>query len=793
MRNSTNLNTRGSDRLFVVSSMVCVLYIMLRVLLAGGGAFSPQMVFINLLSLLAVETAVISRLLSNGLILSRKSLLLSLLLFVAVVVLSALSGYYYTARILAVNWISDIMIFIAVVITARDKTIFRIYISVLGGLLFAVVAYALYQKVFALDYLRELTLKLPAFQDTLRSRGILIVQAFIARVENGWVDGGLGVAEALCAFSLLSMLLLLSMKLVENYRFRYDLPLFISLLGVLLSGSVYGVFLGKAVQCLVLYRVIKFRTGLVKDGLLIIGWTGLITVLSLVLVLGVWLAADGFLAQLVFAVFWYFELEFLLVRFSNGLNKSGEYYIGLGFIILVLLLLFAVLIAPVSSDLRGISDLLKHRLQQRLLPSLTAVKAFLASPFSGWGLDNFSEVHSQFKAPQEIGLGRAGNLYAEIMADGGILLLTVFLILQLVLVFAGKAERRLHQEMNLAAEMLHTPVRYVCVLAFIVFYVPVIFGVFDHMGLSFFLHELYDAMQGVSSALPALAVHFMVNFVLLPLMFILGYSRLWVKSRNCDLGWSEKLLKLALLCFLLYGLSGDLLYFPGLSGLFWVFAGLLVSRQRSWGMLNIRVQLRSRVAYMLIIIGLCWGIWGVWDDFVASTAERAVYAGVGAEEGSEQFEQKLAIVESAIQRSGGNADLYIIRGNILLKQYRAAQNQDTAKFTAAVNSFEQGIFLRPFASDYPVRLASALAEFSAPEDSERICRLYESAITLYPYNTRYYYNYARYLYDHGMQEESRRQAKQAVALSSKFDNDPATRLRRYEVYKMRGIAKGSVF
>ncbi len=793
MRNLTNLNTKGSDRLFVISSMICVLYIMLRVFLAGGGAFSPQTVFLNLLSLLAVVTAVISRFLSNGLILPRKSLLLTMLLFSAAVLISSFSGYYYIARIMAVNWISDIMIFFAVVITARDAKIFRIYLSVLGGLMYAVVVYALYQKVFALDYLRELTLKLPGFQDILRSRGILIVQAFISKVEGGFVDGGLGVAAGLCAFSLLCMLLLLSIKRLQDYRFRYDILLFFSMLGVVLSGSIYGIFLGKVFQCIVLYLVIKFRSGVCKDSLLVIGWTGLVTVFSLIMVLGVWLATDGFLAQLVFASLWYFELEFLLVRFNNGLNKTGEYYIGLGFIIFIILLLIPVLLAPVTSDLRAISDLLKHRLQLKLLPSLTALKAFTASPFSGWGLDNFSEVHAQFKSPQEIGLGRAGNLYAQIMADGGVILAVAFMLMQLVVIFTGKAERRLHKEVTLSAEVLQKPVRYACILAFILFYVPTVLGVFDHMGLSFFLHEFYDMLQGASSSFMSFMVHFLVNFILLPLLFVLGYRRVWLKSRDCDFGWSEKLLKLGLISFLLYGLSSDLLYFPGLSGLFWVFAGLLLSRQRSWGMLNIRVRLRSRLSYMLILFGLCWGIWGIWNDFVAAAAERAVYAGVGSERDGESLERKLAIVQSAILRSSGNADLYIIRGNILLNQYRTGNNHDAAKFSAAVASFERAISIRSFASDYPVRLATVLSEFSATGNKQRICRLYESAIELYPYNTRYYYNYARYLYDHKMLEEASEQAKHAVALSSKVDNDPATRLRRYEVYKMRGIAKGDVF
>lgn len=396
MRKSTNFNTTGSDAVFLFSGFICILYIVLRVLLAGGGVFSPQTVFINGLALLGFTFAVLSRLMSNGLILPSRLFILALgagVLATGIILLRAwFGGYIFSAEVLAGNWLADLFIFLAVMLTARERTAFRIYVSSLGAMLGVTGVYALYQKVFALEYLRDIALNSAAFREDISLKGVTVAQAFIERIEDGWVDGGFGSEAALCAFSLAVVILILGLRKNRNYEFSFDPALLLGLLGVTLSRSTYGIILGKIFEIAVLYRMIMLKQSRPKDLLLVVGGAGMLTIMGLIFSLAVWLAAGSIPALLILAVCWYFEVEFLSLRYSSDQVKPGEYLVGTGVIVLLILLGAVVLISPAESELGYIRTAVYYNLLDLSFSVKSAWAAFTDMPLFGWGLDNYIEV-----------------------------------------------------------------------------------------------------------------------------------------------------------------------------------------------------------------------------------------------------------------------------------------------------------------------------------------------------------------------------------------------------------------
>ena len=797
MRDSTNYNTRGSDLLFRVSCIICALYIIMRVILAGTVIFSPQVIFLNGVALLALITAIVSRLLSNGLILPRRLLLLALFISIAAVgiavIKAGLSGYLYPALTLAVDWLADIMIFLAVLITARERNVFRLYASMLGAGLSITGVYALYQKIYALDYLREIALNSGVFRDSMRAQGEMIAQAFITRIGDGWVDGGFGSSGILCAFSLLLVVFFFGMTKREK-TFYFNGVLFLGLAGVALAGSIYGFILVKVFEVLVLYRLRLDRSMKVRGLLLVSGGVGVLTFLSLILVVGVWLALGGFVAVLALVFLWYYEFELLQNRYSTGSYKSAEYLIGIGILVLLVLLMLVLILAPTGSELADIRDIMQHNLSAVLYPLQAALRAFREAPVVGWGLDNFSEIHAGYKCSMATGLGSAGNIYAEMLADGGILLCGAFLLLCGVILFAGAVERREHREIGSGQNRFKYFGSLLIIGAFGFSYLMVALGIFEHVGANYFFSELFQSPVSALSrngAVMPLLVHFLVNFILLPGIGIYGFKTVWINSRELDFTEIEGFIRLALGALLLYGLVEDILYTPALSGIFWVTAGMLLARQRAWGMLNFRPVVSKILSYLVILLGLFWGTWVIWENFVGSLAEKTVLTNTVDMKNAAELESEIAELKKVISRSPGNAELYIQLGNLRLRLAVLRDRVSAEDYSTALDSIRKGIELRPAAAEYLVNLARALEQCDLMKNTAEIDELYRKAEGLYPLNARFYYLYARCLSAQGRTTEARAQAKTAIRLSTVYDRDPATRLRSYEMYMVRGIANSS--
>ena len=798
MRDPTNVNTRGSDRIFYLSSAVCVVYIIMRVLLADTMFFSPQTVFLNGVALVALVTALISRLLSNGLILPQKKLLVVLGIFIlclSIAVLHAQAvGYYNSASSVLENIISDIFVFFAVMITARERNVFRVYVSSLGAMICVVGVYALYQKIYALDYLHDIALNSTSFRDSLKSKGEVLVQAFIQRIEDGWIGGGFGDAAALCAFSILVIIILSGVRSKEQHRFKFDVVLFLGIVGVVFSESLYGIVLCKLFELILLYKFVKVKSRFYRDFLLVFGGVGVTTIFSLILSLALWLAVGSVIGLITLSLLWYFEFEYLRIRYSTGINKSSEYLVGLGALVLILLLLAVIIISPAESELGYFRDFSIFKVSKAFISASAALKAFLAAPVFGWGLDNFSDVHSLYKSPVSTGLGRASNIYLQLLADGGIVLFGGFILVTGVMLFSGSVERRGHKEVEFKGSEFKKMGPSLIIASFVISYVFVALGIFDHMGVRYFFNELLARPESSivrNVSITPLVVHFLVNFFLLPFIGVYGFKKIWVLSRDIDLSFVEGTLKLSLIAFLFYGICMDFLYLPTLGGIFWVVGGLLISRKRSWGMLNFGHRFRAVLIYCVLLLGLGWGVWGTWESFVSSITERVAFSNIGVSGDTVKVRAGVKAFDNALVYSPKNADLYVERANLIITLYGLQPEKvSSTELEKAMSDVNTAIKLRPYESSYLIVLARMLEVFDYNENKEKIATLYRTAHAIYPNNARYIYLYAKYLMKCGDTQNAKLEAAKAIKLNTDFDYDPTTRLKKFQIYKARGIVNG---
>ena len=798
MRDTTNINTSGSDKVFYISAGLCMLYIIMRVLLADTVFFSPQTIFINGIALAAVVTALISRLLSNGLILPQKKLLVVLGFFILCVIISVLRaqsvGYYNSASSVLENIISDVFIFFAVVITARDKDVCRVYVSLLGAMMCVVGVYALYQKIYALDYLHDIALNSAVFRDNLKSKGEILVQAFIQRIEDGWIGGGFGNAEALCAFSIVLIIILSGIRIKEPYKFKFNAVLSFGIVGIVFSGSVYGIVLFKLFELILLYKLVKVKRGFCNDFLLVIGGVGVTTIFNLIISLALWLVVGSILGLIIFSLLWYLEFEYLKFRYYIGINKTSEYLIGIGILVLLILMLVVIIVSPAGSELGYFKDFSIFKISKAFVPASSALKAFWAAPIFGWGLDNFSEVHSLYAIPASIGLGRASNIYLQLLADGGVVLFGGFILLISVLLFSGSVERRSRREIEYKESKFKKMGPAIIIASFAISYAFVAFGVFDHMGGRYFFNELFASPESSivrKASIVPLIVHLLVNFFLLPFIGLYGFKKIWALSSNMDYSFAEEVLKLSLIALVFYGICIDFIYLPAIGGIFWIVCGLLVSRQRAWGMLNLGHWFRSILIYCVLLLGLSCGVWGVWESFVASVAEREAFLNIGVSGDIAKIKTGIAAFNNALVYSPDNADLYVERANLVMQLYGLDPKKvSSMELKKAITDVNVGIKLRPFESSYLIVLARMLETLGYKENIERIDALYRAAHVIYPNNARYVYLYANFLLKCGNMQGAKLQAANAIKINTDFDHDPITRLKKFQIYKARGIVNG---
>lgn len=795
MRDSTRKNTKGSDSLFMISCALCTLYIIMRALSAGAAASSPQTYIFGALSLASMLSAVLSRLLCNGLILPPPKIIAAIVLAVVFVLFSVLNAtlfnYGYSAKSMGFVWISDILIFIAVLLTARERNVFRLYASTIASSVVVVGVYSLYQKIYALDYLQAIASDSAAFKNSIRSKGMIVAQAFIDRLEDGWVGGGFGSDTALCAFSLLVTFFFFGIKKKNQDGIVFDIALIMGIMGIVISGSCYGVLLGKIFEVVVLFKVARTNESWIKRVLLVLGGVGMLSFMGAVLAIGLWLVTGSVIAEVVFVMLWYVEIEVLRVRYGFERYKNAEYLIGIGFLVTLCLVVAMVILAPNTSELGYLKGYIYYRVYECSFTMSAAWQAFLDAPIFGWGLDNFTEVHSIYKSPFGSSLGRAGNLYLEILADGGVALFCAFVTLLGVLLFSGSAERREHREVDFDAARFESAGAYLIIAGFVVSYAFVLIGLSEHMGLEYFIRELTSSPEsfyarGVS--IIPLVVHFIVNLVFLPVLGFFAFKRLWIMSSGIDYEGVVFYIRLSLIALLLYSVSGDYLFHPALSGFFWVMIGLLLARQRSWGMLSFRSRARNALAYIMLLIGIIWGTWVVWEGLVAATAESVAMANAGRYKSIEQIERAITAFDRAILLSDSNAELHIERANLLLQLYSLSDGGvDKDIIDGVIVGINKAIKARPNSSEYRGALARVLAMYYPIERKNEIVALYGAAQNLYPHNAKYPYTFAKYLSDNGDYEAAEVQAKKAIEIDSKCDFDHSTKLKSYELYKARGI------
>ncbi len=799
MRVAGGAPSRGSHLLLLLSVFCSGAYILLRAITAGLVVFNPQAVFTDGIALVGVLAAVTSMLLSNGLLLPKRLVVLAISLL-AVGCIAALfrageEGYFYPAFNLFADWVADLLIFIAIVLTARMKSVFRFYAASIGGATAIVGVYALYQRLFALEYLRDIAVNSSAFKENIRALGEVAAQAFIKRMEEGWVGGGLGSNLALAAFALLFIFFFFGVRVGNKRGFVLDGAMFMGLVCVVISGSMLGILVAKICEIILLRRVVKYPAGKGRDLLLACGGVGVLSLFGVMLTLGVWLLAGNIAAQLVLAVLWYIEIELLRLRYSSGQNKPAEYLVGILMLVFLLVLMCMFWLLPGNNELGYLRELYRYKLSAYTGAIQAGIAAFQQSPVLGWGLDNFSEVRSLFVLPGASAQGRVGNLYVQLLADGGILLLLGVLAGSGLLLFGGDVERRAYKDIAVEPDFLYRAGNYLVAGCFVLTYGLVFLGFFDHMGLEYLLRELFSTpdsfiARGLSTF--PLFINLLVVLLLLPLAGILGFKMVWLLSRDLEFAFTAMALRVSLLAFLVFSLGFDSLYHPTLSGFFMVGMGLLVARQQIWGRLNLKPIKAKIIAYMVVILGLAWGAWGVWAGFVCASSERLTSLAALRAEKSEDLQQAIAAYTLALKLAEGNADYYV--GRAVLQMRLVADNAGipTAEELAAVTAaIEQAMTLRPYSSQYRITLAQILGRYAPLAEQQRVQELFQSAHKLYPSNPRYAYYYAKYLQEIGAQEAAREWARKAIELNSRHFRDLALSLGRYELYSARGIASSA--
>ena len=792
MRRVINAFSNRSDYLFIIAAFFCGCYIFMRGIAAGIEGFSPEDYFLNFFSLTGLLTAILSRLLCNGLLLPARRILFTLVLF-----LLAVSSAYFIAslmnyRFLAVNqgslWLSDILIFLAVIITARDRNTFKFYCALLKTIIVVVGIYAFYQRLYVIDYLHQMFNDSEVFRSKLFAKGPVATQLFIERIKDGWVGGGFEDAHALTAFALLLTFFSFGVKKEKIGKYT-SITLFAGLLCIALSGSWYGILIAKVTEIIFLKREINSDKSAVKQFLTLIGSVGISSIFTITVTLIFFTVTDILVADVVFSVFWYIEIIVLREHVKTGI-KNYEYFEGFVFILIVVVLGLLIFFSSSISNLGTFADLCRYMAEGEISELSIVWNTFISSPVFGWGLGNYLEILPYFQTTVVTVPSGIISLYLKFLADGGIILLGGFLFFVITLLFTGRVERREYIELSKKYNGYKKIGSMIILFAFIIIYFFVFSGLFDRMGVDCLVLEIYKSSESfllrTGNYFPVI-FHFLVNCFLLPVIALYIFRNSF--DSDMDFTAAVPLLKLSLGAFLLFSFSGDYLYHSALSGYFWILSGMLVSRERVWGILNMKAGVRNILAYAILLLAFFWGVWGMWSGFARSSVEREALNFAGNHASLESLHKAFELTETALELSGGNADLYIQKADFLLQKYELSGKSEIPikEYREIDRIIRKAIELRPFSGLNCIFMADFQAKYNIKNNTESE-KFYRKAIKLNPFNARYCYLFALYLQSKGDYMQAREFAVKAVKLNLYYINDFRVGLNRFEVAKAREIA-----
>ncbi len=617
-----------SRRLFPnAATLLVAVALALRPLASGLVPTEPETAFIGAL----VWFAALLHLAGGGRVRISRRVTAGLLLFLLPVLLSVWTagrtGAGQPARDLARVWVTDAALLLLVIDLGRAEARRRLFLSVLLAGAAAVALYALYERFYGMPYFRRVP------EGALREGGAL-AELWNARLRTLRVSGPFGYANALAAFALLLLPLLLGFGTAPARKewgvlARRAIRLLLLLLAVaaVLSGSKAGLLAMAAVTggTLVLLLPPERRTG----GALL-GLAGAWTLMLAGLLAGWALlrGTSGPLADCALGAGWAGAALLLARRARLGRTAPP----ALGLVVAGVLLLGAGGLGadlarggPVGSRIResisagglraepddwrhatraeraermGSAPSPLYSLVVRLEYWRAALRLVAERPLLGVGLDNFGRHYPRVRPPGAWAVQRAHNTPLQLASDGGLPLLFGWAALWVVLLLLPRARRadgtetdpclRGPEAASATGAALERRLRRMALgaglAAFGLIYCLRVYGLFGGLSIEFVLKELFgDVASGAirartGSAAPLL-VHAGVHLLLLPLGWAaacLATLRLGRVEQRSGWGvWAA----LGAGGVLLHALADFVTYMPSLHMLLLAVAGLSVAER----------------------------------------------------------------------------------------------------------------------------------------------------------------------------------------------------------------------
>lgn len=760
------------DQLKKWSVYITTFYICLRPLGVGLDLSEPEGGFLYSLALVSAVLSISFSLLSGSSILPRKSFTIPLVVFSLLTLCSIFtassSGYLQPALDLGHVWFSDLLIFIAVYISAKDSNVCKLYVSCLVSALVVVGLYTLYQKLYSIEYLQKISLSSDSFQGVMEKGSASHKQGFLIRLGSTRPSGPFAYANALAAYSLL--LVPLGLYLSEHKICKSLLIKICALCGLIaltLSGSKAGIAIGICVEFFVFAYIFSHISGhFIKGVLSTIATVGL----SLAIIFGLcfffWVNLSPTISQIALPIMLLSQITLLFK--NKELIARSKICMSLGLLATLAFATLCVLLFSTSSPtfLLQVKEQLTKHLTVRINYWLAAIEAIKVNPFTGWGLDNFGELYPQFKQATGWEVRRVHNHILQLAVDGGILYPISFIWLVGALLFTtNKTPTVADTHCTSATNIPYLKVgKYASIGAFFLTYLLSFSGVFNGLGFEFITLELFndtESMRATQHTLVPLLIHISVNLILIPVFFLMTICATWKELENVDLNKVCVFLKVGVAAVVLHSLFDFTPYHAVISSTLCIAAGIILACKRCSNSSKAS-QSKPILAVMVIIIGVLFFFLVVHPVFKGGKQKNtATKASIGIV-ANEDLESTLQVNADALSYRPNDAELHISRAFLLLQ---AAYSNSELGYTPndAREELEIAVKLSPENAANRMTLGEFL-NTTYPQEKDKIDNLFYTGISKYPLKAAYHLLYAKFLWRTGNKTKAKTEAALAVNL-----------------------------